>query len=175
MRIYRSAAAEIAIPDVTITDFVFAGLAGREDAPALIDGPTGRVMTGAEFRDRVERMAGGLAARGIGPGHVVAIHAPNQPDWCVVFHAVAWAGGTATTLNPSSTAAEVGHQLRDAAAELLVTVPALLAGGAGGGGRHGRPPDRGDRGGGGGVAARGDARGSGCRGRCRSIRGGAWW
>ena len=52
--------------------------------------------------------------------------APNQPDWCVVFHAVAWAGGTVTTLNPSYTAEEVGHQLRDAGAELLVTVPALL-------------------------------------------------
>jgi 4-coumarate--CoA ligase len=44
----------------------------------------------------------------------------------VVFHGTLWAGGTVTTLNPSYTAEEVAHQLRDAGAELLVTTPALL-------------------------------------------------
>ena len=75
----------------------------------------------------MERLAGGLLARGLGAGHVMAIMAPNSPEWAVVFHGVAWAGGTVTTLNPSYTAEEVRHQLRDSGAELLVTVPALLA------------------------------------------------
>jgi 4-coumarate--CoA ligase len=127
MRIYRSAYADIHIPDVAITELAFAGLKGREGAPVLVDGPTGQVLTGGGFRDRVTRLAGGLAARGIGPGSVVAIHAPNGPDWCVAFHAVAWAGGTVTTLNPSYTIEEIGHQLRDAGAALLITAPALHA------------------------------------------------
>ena len=79
MRIYRSGEAEISIPDVSITELAFAGREGREGAPALIEGPTGRVVTGAEFRDRVERLAGGLLARGLGAGHVVGIMAPNLP------------------------------------------------------------------------------------------------
>ncbi len=127
MRIYRSGIADIAIPEVSITEFVFAGRQGREAEPALIDGTTGETVTGAEFRDRVERLAGGLRARGLGVGHVVAIMAPNHPEWTVAFHGVAWSGGTVTTLNPSYTADEVKHQLRDSAAELLITVPALLA------------------------------------------------
>ena len=176
MRIYRSAAADIAIPDVTITELVFAGLAGREDAPALIDGPTGRVLTGAEFRDRVERLAGGLAARGIGAGACGRRSMRRtMPEWCVVFHAVAWAGGTVTTLNPSYTAEEVRHQLRDAGAELLVTVPALLpaarAGAAGTGVREIAVIGAAE----GARAARGaDGRADAGAGR-RSIRRGAWW
>lgn len=115
------------IPDVSITELVFRGLAGRESEPALIDGVTGHVLTGAGFRERVERLAGGLAARGIGPGRVAALLAPNAPDWCAAFHAVAWAGGTVTTLSPLATAAEVAGQLRDSGAVLLVTVPELSA------------------------------------------------
>ena len=126
MRIYRSSYAEIEIPNIPITELVFAGLRGREGEPALIEGPTGRAVTGGEFRERVERLAGGMSARAIGPGHVAAIHAPNLPEWCQVFHATVRAGATVTTLNPSYTAEEVNHQLRDAGAELLVTVPALL-------------------------------------------------
>ena len=62
MRIYRSGQAEIPIPDVSITELAFAGLAGREDAPALIDGPTGRVVTGGRV-PRPGRAAGGRACR----------------------------------------------------------------------------------------------------------------
>ena len=95
--------------------------------PVLIDGVTGQATTGGAFRDRVERLAGGLLARGLGAGHVVGIMAPNHPDWTVAFHGIAWAGATVTTLNPSYTVEEVNYQLRDSGAELLVTVPALLA------------------------------------------------
>jgi len=68
----------------------------------LTDGTTGRALTAAEFTDQVKRLAGGLTARGFGAGHTVALMAPNLPEYCVVFHAVAWAGGTITTLNPLS-------------------------------------------------------------------------
>ena len=76
--------------------------------------------------DTVKRLAGGLTARGFGAGHVVAIMAPNLPEYAVIFHGVAWAGGTVTTVNPTYTAEEVRFQLQDAGAELLITVPAFL-------------------------------------------------
>ena len=42
MTIHRSPFPDIAIPEQTISACVFAGFAGREDEPVLIDGPTGR-------------------------------------------------------------------------------------------------------------------------------------
>lgn len=125
MAVHRSPYPDVAIPATTITEHVLAGLAGAEDDPAFLDGPTGRTLTGAEFRDRVARLAGGFAARGIGPGAVVALMAPNAPDFAAVFHAVARAGGAVTTINPASTAEEARRQMRDAGARLAVAGEAL--------------------------------------------------
>jgi 4-coumarate--CoA ligase len=74
---------------------------------------------------KVKALAGGLTERGFGKGATVAIMAPNMPEFATVFHAVAWAGGTVTTVNPSYTAQELNHQLMASAATLLVTVPQL--------------------------------------------------
>ena len=82
--------------------------------------------------DTVRRLAGGLTAAGFGAGQTVALMAPNCPEFCVVFHAVAFAGGTITTINPTYTAPEVTHQLNDAGASLLITIPALADSASGG-------------------------------------------
>ena len=72
------------------------------------------------------RFAGGLQARGFGVGDTLALMAPNIPEYAVVFHGVAMAGGTVTTLNPTYTADEIRHQLNDSKATLMVTVSAVL-------------------------------------------------
>ena len=126
MHIYRSPRPDIAPSALSVTELVFANLETRPDEVVLIDGPTGRVLTARDFMDQVRRLAGGLTAAGFGAGHCVAIMAPNSPEFCVVFHAVALAGGTITTINPTYTAPEVMHQLTDAGAELLVTVGPFL-------------------------------------------------
>jgi len=124
--IHRSLRADISVPDVSIAEHVFAGLQGRESLPALIDGASGRVMTGAELIGSARRFAGTLAARGVGPGKVVALMAPNCPEFAVVFYGTALAGATITTVNPSYTAQELRHQLADSGAVLLVVPPPLL-------------------------------------------------
>ncbi len=126
MTIYPSPYPPVPDPGGTITERVFRDHAGHEGDPALIDGPTGRVLTFGALREGVMRFAGGLAQRGYGPGAVVAILAPNIPEYATVFHAVAWAGGTLTTINPTYTPAEVRHQLTDSGAQLLVTIPQFL-------------------------------------------------
>lgn len=126
MTIYTSPYPDIAISDQSITERVFSGLETRPDETVLIDGPTGRSLTAQAFMDQVKAMAGGLTAAGFGAGHTVALMAPNIPEYCVIFHAVAWAGGTITTLNPTYTANEVAHQLQDAGAELLITIPDFM-------------------------------------------------
>ena len=124
MTIIRSPYPDVPIRDLSITELVFAGI---DPAQAiLIDGPTGREVTGAQFIGGVKALAGGLTARGYAPGGCVALMAPNIPEFCTVFHAVAWAGGTVTTVNPTYTAHELRHQLNDAGAELLVTVAPFL-------------------------------------------------
>jgi acyl-CoA synthetase (AMP-forming)/AMP-acid ligase II len=123
---YQTAAADIALRDQSITQRVFENLETRQDAVVLTDGMTGAAMTAAEFMAQVKQLAGGLTARGMGAGKTVALMSPNIPHYCVVFHAVAWAGGTITTINPTYTASEVAHQLRDSAADILITIPMFL-------------------------------------------------
>ncbi|TDE33909.1 AMP-binding protein [Antarcticimicrobium sediminis] len=124
MTLINSQFADIALTAHSVTERVFAGI--DPDYTVLIDGPTGQEMTGAQFTGAVKSLAGGLTERGWAPGKVLALMAPNCPDYCVVFHGIAWAGGTVTTINPTYTAHEVNHQLIDAGAEVLFTIPAFL-------------------------------------------------
>jgi acyl-CoA synthetase (AMP-forming)/AMP-acid ligase II len=68
----------------------------------------------------------GLAARGFGPGDVLALWAPNLPPWAGVALGAMAAGGTVTGANPAYTERELVGQLTDAGASVLVTVPALV-------------------------------------------------
>jgi acyl-CoA synthetase (AMP-forming)/AMP-acid ligase II len=126
MIIHGSPLGGLALRDISITERVLEGVATRQDDPVLVDGSTGRGSTGRAWTAEVKALAGGLTERGFGKGATVAIMAPNMPEFATVFHAVAWAGGTVTTVNPSYTAPELNHQLMASAATLLVTVPQLV-------------------------------------------------
>jgi len=125
MIIHTSPLPPVVIPEVPITEFVLRRTATHPDRPALIDGTSGRVITFAELNDQIHRLAGGLRAAGFAPGDVLALMAPNVPEYAVVFHAVAVAGGTVTTINPTYGASEVAFQLTDAGASVLVTIGAF--------------------------------------------------
>lgn len=126
MSLFQSAMGSLAPRDQTITDRLFEGLTHRPEETVLIDGPSGRAMTAGALVDMIRGLAGGLIESGRGNGHVVALMAPNIPEFAVVFHGVAYAGGTVTTLNPTYTAHEARHQLIDSGAGTLITVPAFL-------------------------------------------------
>ena len=124
--IHRSPLPDVDIPDESLTTYALYRAAELGDKPALIDGPTGRVLTYAALEQAVRSLAGGLVARGFAKGDVLALMAPNLPEYAVVFHGVAFAGGVITTINPTYTDREVHHQLLDSGATLLVTVPPFL-------------------------------------------------
>jgi acyl-CoA synthetase (AMP-forming)/AMP-acid ligase II len=124
--IYHSPYPPIALRGESITERVMRGLHGDPDRTVMIDGPSGREVTAGALEAGIRRFAGGLQSRGIGKGDVVAILAPNCPEYAVVFHGVTFAGATVTTINPTYTAPEVAHQLADSGARLLVTIPAFL-------------------------------------------------
>ncbi len=124
--VFRSPFPPIDIPRIPLHDFVLGGAAARGDAPALIEGATGRVLTYAQLVEQTRRFAAGLSRGGIRQGDVVAIWSPNSPEYAVVFHAVSRLGAILTTVNPTYTVEEVAHQLKDAGARMVVTTSALL-------------------------------------------------
>src|SRR5260370_5931651 len=121
--IFRGPYPDVAIPEVSLTDFIFQSENGTQDKPALIVGPTGRAWTYAQLADSVRRTAASLAAKGFKTGDVFRIFSTNCPEYAIAFHAVAMLGGINTTLNPLYTAEEAAHQLRDAGAKFLVSAP----------------------------------------------------
>ena len=122
--IHRSPLPDVEIPDLPLTSYILAGAQG--DKPALIDGVTGQALTYADLGRAVRSLAGGLVASGFGKGDVLALMAPNVPEYAVVFHGAAMAGGVVTTINPTYTERELQDQLRDCGARILVTIPPLM-------------------------------------------------
>src|SRR5438128_6420775 len=118
--IFRGPYPEINIPDVPLTEFVLEHADDVRDKPALIEGPTGRAITYAQFAEAIRRVAASLARRGFAKGDVFGILSPNNPEYAIAFHAVATLGGINTTVNPLYTAEEIAHQLNDAGAKFLV-------------------------------------------------------
>jgi len=123
---FRSPFPDVAIPDVALTPHVFRHVERLADRVAVVDGPTGRAYTYAELHGAVRKVAGGLVAAGLGGGDVLAILCPNIPEYAIAFHAVATAGGTVTTINPTYTVGEIEYQLRDSRASFMVTIPLFL-------------------------------------------------
>ncbi len=116
----------VEIPDALLTPYVLARAAELGDHPALVEAASGRALSYAQLDAGVRALAGGLLARGHAPGDAVGLMSPNVPEYAVVFHGVAFAGGVVSTINPTYTAHEVQQQLRDSGARLLVTVPLFL-------------------------------------------------
>ena len=126
MTIHSSPLPDVDIPNVTITQHVLREAERVPDRAALIDGPSGRTYTYAQFAGAVRAFAGGLQSRGLGPGSTIALMSPNIPEFAIVFHGAAMAGVAVSTINPTYTAEEVNFQLRDSGSTMLITI-ALFA------------------------------------------------
>ncbi len=92
----------------------------------MIEGTTSWTVSYGALLDSIRRLGGGLAAAGFGPRQVLAIMAPNVPEYATVVHGTALAGGAITTINPTYTAREAHYQLVDSAATIFITIPEVL-------------------------------------------------
>jgi acyl-CoA synthetase (AMP-forming)/AMP-acid ligase II len=124
--IFRSSDPQITIPTVSLPELILSRAEQFGEKKALTNGLTGQTYTFSEFAECVRQAAGGLSAAGFKKGDVIALLAPNSPEFGVVFLAAALVGGVNTTLNPVSTRQEVEAQMRDSGARFLFTVPELL-------------------------------------------------
>ncbi len=124
--IHRSPYPDVVIPDVPFHEFVLARARALGDKPALIDGPSGRVLSYGALAAGVGRVAAGLAARGFAKGDVFAIFAPNCPDFALAYLGAAAAGGVITTISPLAPLDDLAKQLANSRARYLVTIPQFL-------------------------------------------------
>jgi acyl-CoA synthetase (AMP-forming)/AMP-acid ligase II len=123
--LFSSLYPDVAIPGQSLYEYLFGSLTDAELARvAIVDG--GTTLTYGELRDRIDAFAGALAERGIKPGDVVALQAPNGAGFVIAFHGILRAGAAATTVNSLYTPAEIAAQLTDSGAVLSVTVSVLL-------------------------------------------------
>ncbi|WP_328320648.1 AMP-binding protein [Streptomyces sp. NBC_00388] len=95
-------------------------VAAFPDREALVDVPSGRRWTYAQFGAAVDGLARGLLARGTGKGDRVGIWAVNCPEWVLVQYATARIGAIMVNINPAYRAHELEFVLRQAGVRLLV-------------------------------------------------------
>jgi acyl-CoA synthetase (AMP-forming)/AMP-acid ligase II len=123
---WTSPYAPVEVGGTTLHQMVLEAAARSGDRPALVDGPSGTAVGYRLLARRVRGVAAGLGARGFRPGDVLALWAPNLPQWAGVALGAMAAGGTVTAASPACTERELAAQLADAGASVLVTVPPLL-------------------------------------------------
>jgi acyl-CoA synthetase (AMP-forming)/AMP-acid ligase II len=117
---------DVEIPNVSVPEYVLAAGRDRPDAPALIDGLKGDVITHGQLAAYVDRVAANLHARGLRKGDVVAVFCPNTPWFPVVFHGIAAAGCVMSPINSLYTPDEIAFQLKDSGAKILITISLFM-------------------------------------------------
>ena len=100
-------------------------LAGRGDQPALIwdSAMTGRIETFSyrELQSRTAKVAGALAARGVGRGDRVVIYLPMVPEAAIAMLACARLGAIHSVVFGGFAAAELASRIADAKPKVIVS------------------------------------------------------
>jgi long-chain acyl-CoA synthetase len=106
-----------------VSELVSRAATRHADKPALVDGA--RTVTWGELERSVAAFAAGLAARGLPAGERVGLLLPNGIEFAVAYFGVLRAGLVALPLNTAYTAAEIGYQLVDSGASLVLAADSL--------------------------------------------------
>ncbi|MFJ4577694.1 AMP-binding protein [Streptomyces echinatus] len=94
-------------------------VAAWPDREALVEVPSGRRWTYAEFAADVDRLACALLASGVAQGDRVGIWAVNCAEWVLVQYATARVGAVMVNINPAYRTHEVEFVLNQAGISLL--------------------------------------------------------
>jgi acyl-CoA synthetase (AMP-forming)/AMP-acid ligase II len=110
----------------TVYDMIARGASLHGEAPAVIQGETS--LSFQDFKRRVDELAGGLAALGIGKGDRICVLAQNDTAYLVLYGACARLGILAYPINWRLTAEEVARVVDRAAPRMMVADAATLPG-----------------------------------------------
>jgi acyl-CoA synthetase (AMP-forming)/AMP-acid ligase II len=114
----------MSVHDFTVYDMIVRGAALHGEAPAVIQGES--VLTFRAFKERVEALAGGLGALGIGKGDRIAILAQNDTAYLALYGACAREGILAYPINWRLTAEEVARVVERASPRMMVVDASTL-------------------------------------------------
>ncbi|MFL6075226.1 MAG: amino acid adenylation domain-containing protein [Mycobacteriales bacterium] len=106
-------------PDSCLHELVERQAAATPDTTAVVSG--GRRLSYARLDTRAGRLADHLAARGVGPGSVVAVALPRRPELVVALLAVLKAGGAYLPVDLDDPAERIAFVLADAGASVVLT------------------------------------------------------
>jgi long-chain acyl-CoA synthetase len=112
-------------PDVPLTRFL--DDAADSFPTSLAIAFLGTTMTYAQLRADVDRFAGALDALGVTKGDRVALVLPNCPQNVIAFYAILRLGAVVVQHNPLYTPHEMGHQLADCGAKIVITLDRAYA------------------------------------------------
>lgn len=125
--IFTSPHPRAAVPNISFTSYVLQRAEKHANTVATVDVDGGHPHTYGELAAAVRSAAGGLHAIGFGKGDVLAVLAPNLPEYPIAYHAALFAGGTVMVINPLDTADDLTTHLNESGARFLLTVPGEIA------------------------------------------------
>ena len=108
----------------TVHDVIEGGAVTHGAAPAVIHGD--QVLSFRDFKRRVDALAAGLAALGVGKGERICVLAQNDPAYLELYGACARQGIIAYPINWRLTPAEVERVVERAAPRMLVADTSTL-------------------------------------------------
>ncbi|HEY2833660.1 MAG TPA: AMP-binding protein, partial [Sporichthyaceae bacterium] len=91
------------------------------DSPALRTVGDTQPLSWAQYAERVERIAGGLAARGIGRGDTVGLMLVNRPEFHLLDTALLHLGATPFSIYNTSSPEQIAYLFANAENRLVVT------------------------------------------------------
>jgi len=98
----------------------------RADRPCLSWTDAGVPLSFAEVNAQVNRIAHGLAARGVGKGDMVVLYLPNSLEFVLIWWALTKLGAVEVPVGDMQKGAFLAHQLNLSRARRIVTTPELL-------------------------------------------------
>jgi long-chain acyl-CoA synthetase len=114
--------AHIRLPDDSLPARLKATAARMPRKAALVF--YGREVSFAELDEASDRFAAWLRGRGLGPGDRIALYLENCPQFAIAHFGALKVGAITVALNPMHKAHELGHELEDSGARVLVAADA---------------------------------------------------
>lgn len=113
-----------AIPRLATLEQLLDSFPARGSAAAVVSFAADHVDTldYASLHREILRVGGGLQQRGLGPGDLVVLWAPNGPGWIAAYFGIVSCGATAIPLDNQTTAERARAVIAHSGATLTITV-----------------------------------------------------
>jgi len=118
---YASGPSSVPLLGETIGANLDRNCAAHPDREALVDVPSGRRWTYAQFVADVDTLALGLLDLGVDKGDRVGLWSPNCPEWTLLQFATAKIGAILVNINPAYRSHELSYVLNQSGCRLLVS------------------------------------------------------